>query len=580
MNFIIFFLKFEKTPYFCKKYTILEENQIHQSVIETSFDEAAFLHALEKCEKEIFSFYIIDLLYQKIKTERELKSIFQIADYKYESPNDTAEVLLKSRIIDILSEFYFGSDDKTDSIKAFELVYQKYHPLKDNSFFNSPQIVGEFIFNIVETKNHQSVYDPFCGLGGFLLEAYKKNTTLNLIGGDIGIHNATFAQQRLIVHSISPEKIVMSHYNFFRQENIERDILITDPGFSIFFTGALYLPTPKSKNREFPTIKKCFENLKENGQLAIVLPDSVLIPQARQKDGIYKDNYAEARQFLEKQAEINLIVSLPETTYYNLGSTHKRSIVFFTKKKNPAPYQVYLAANKFGSKGVSEKVIKAFLDEIAIQYQQKTLPYVGSEDLTSWSADRLLAFKNDLFKSDLPKVKLRDIVVSVNKNRIKPTQNAYYYQASIRKNGKIEFEEKIYSSSSNHSFVCLEKGQIVVSGSNLHNGGIVVFNKDINNAIVSDHFYVLDIGDNDVLGEYLVALFNQDLMKQYVTKITKGNTNSRISILDLLEIEIPLSLLEQPEFVDNVKKSIILEEEIKAIQEENNKAIYQLFNSK
>ncbi len=574
----------------------MEGNQIYQSVVETSFfDEEAFLRALEKCDQETFSFrfVMLDLLYQKIKTERELKSVFQITHYDTTFLSernaiglyDTKLSLIISKIINVLSEFYFGSDDKTIAIKAFELAHERYHSARDYTYSNSPQILGEFIFDIIKVKEDQSVYDPFCGFGGFLVEAHKKNDTLKLIGGDIGIHNAIFAQKRLEIHGIDPKEIVAE--DFFQREknNIEYDILVTDPpfGVSLVSLDIKHFQTQNSNRFEFIALEKCFENLKENGQLAIVLPDNILVPQMRQKDGIYKDNFAEVRQFFQNQAEINLIVSLPETTYYNLGSTVKCSIIFFTKKKNrnPTPYQVYLAANKFGSKGVSEKLIKAFLDEIAVQYNNKTLPSVSSEALNSWSADRLWAFENDLFNDNLQKIKIKDIVKITNKEKIKLTENNRYNQVRIGRNQKIELLENNQKISTNQVFTLVQKGCVVVLSVGLMNGSIAVFDGNIENAIVSSHFFVLELDNRKVLGEYLVALFNQEKMKEYVLNISNKGSMPRITLLSLLEIEIPLlPLVEQQKFVDNALKIKELEQAIKNVQDENLSKINQLFNSK
>jgi hypothetical protein len=561
----------------------LEENKTYQSVVETSFNEEAFLRALEKCEKEIYgmSFLIPNLLYQKIKFEWELKSLF-----KFENYSDTYGVGGKfyqssfseriSKITHILSDFYFGNDDKTIAINALEIAYKKYSTIGDNS----PQILGEFIFSIIKIKKKQSIYDPFCGLGGFLLEGYKSNNEVDLFGLDIMKNNVISILNRFELRGINPK---ITEGDFFKRENIQCDILVTDPPFGASFSylNIRDFQTQNSSTFEFISLEKCFDNLKENGQLAIVLPDDVLIPHLKQKDGVYTDKYAEVRQFFQAQAEINLIVSLPETTYYSLGSTHKRSIVFFTKKKNPAPYQVYLAANKFGSKGVSEKLIKAFLDEIAIQYNNKTLPSISSDALTSWSADRLISFKNDLFKNDLPKVKLKEIVIPSNKDKIQLSENRTYNQVIIKKNGKIELIEKKQKATNNQSFTLLKKGHIIISSMNLHNGGIAVFDEKIEKIILSSSFHILELDNTNVLGEYLVALFNQDLMKDYVYNLTNKSIMPRISLLTLLEIEIPLlSLSEQQKFVDNALEIKKLEQSIKNIQDENSSKINQLFNSK
>lgn len=561
----------------------MEENKTYQSVVETSFNEEAFLRALEKCEKEIYgmSFLIPNLLYQKIKFEWELKSLF-----KFENYSDTYGVGGKfyqssfseriSKITHILSDFYFGNDDKTIAINALEIAYKKYSTIGDNS----PQILGEFIFSIIKIKKKQSIYDPFCGLGGFLLEGYKSNNEVDLFGLDIMKNNVISILNRFELRGINPK---ITEGDFFKRENIQCDILVTDPPFGASFSylNIRDFQTQNSSTFEFISLEKCFDNLKENGQLAIVLPDDVLIPHLKQKDGVYTDKYAEVRQFFQAQAEINLIVSLPETTYYSLGSTHKRSIVFFTKKKNPAPYQVYLAANKFGSKGVSEKLIKAFLDEIAIQYNNKTLPSISSDALTSWSADRLISFKNDLFKNDLPKVKLKEIVIPSNKDKIQLSENRTYNQVIIKKNGKIELIEKKQKATNNQSFTLLKKGHIIISSMNLHNGGIAVFDEKIEKIILSSSFHILELDNTNVLGEYLVALFNQDLMKDYVYNLTNKSIMPRISLLTLLEIEIPLlSLSEQQKFVDNALEIKKLEQSIKNIQDENSSKINQLFNSK
>jgi len=120
--------------------------------------------------------------------------------------------------------------------------------------------LGRAMINLVSVNtNHHMlpIYDPFCGMGGILSEAYLLG--LQAFGSDIDPLCVTHSQENL--HWISRQKAHRKALGGFPSENIfPMDVTAPDPAFSKTFTGSIVAetnlltplktyPTPRDANQ-------------------------------------------------------------------------------------------------------------------------------------------------------------------------------------------------------------------------------------------------------------------------------------------------------------------------------------------
>lgn len=201
--------------------------------------------------------------------------------------------------------------------------------------YYTPRHIVKLIVSLVNPKFGDLVYDPCCGTGGFLIEAFrhikkscnptKKNLEFleeeTIYGGEL-TETAKIAKMNMILagdghtHIKQQDSLANPHKEKF-------DIILTNFPFSQKTEHAhLYKLSAKSANSIF--LKHVIDALKPNGRAAVVVPDSVLFS----KDA---DSITVRRELIEK-CEVEAVIQLGTSTFapYTKQPT---SIIIFNKKK-------------------------------------------------------------------------------------------------------------------------------------------------------------------------------------------------------------------------------------------------------
>ena len=264
--------------------------------------------------------------------------------------------------------------------RAFETFMGSYFRGDFGQYF-TPRRIVEFIVNVLPIRNDSKVLDTSCGSGGFLLYALNKvreaandyyspesiehhNYWHNfaekkLYGIEINEQIARTAKMNMIIHDDGHTNVIAADGLLSSEELIKKsdnkgfkyndfDFIITNPPFgsAVKQTEKAYLhqykfgtkdiswldvktqnlPDEEKKKRETQNtevlfIEQCYKFLKENGFLAIVIPDGILTNSTMQyvRDGI------------EEWYRIVAVVSLPQTAFAANGAGVKSSVLFLRK---------------------------------------------------------------------------------------------------------------------------------------------------------------------------------------------------------------------------------------------------------
>lgn len=243
------------------------------------------------------------------------------------------------------------------------LAFQKFlsHHEKDGrGQFFTPEPVIDFCVEMMQPKPNETIIDPACGSGGFLMSALKylqrSNNELNtsesvsnyLFGLDINKSIARIAKMKLLLESNGKTNVLCTNsledldsIKLSVSQKDGFDIVLTNPPFGAKITNTSTLTkfdlghkwsnfdkeyhktkvVYPNQNAEILFIERCIQLLKEGGRMAIVLPN-----------GNFENPSLEyLRYYIKLKAKILAIVNLPQETFIPFGTGVKTSLLFLEK---------------------------------------------------------------------------------------------------------------------------------------------------------------------------------------------------------------------------------------------------------
>lgn len=298
--------------------------------------------------------------FPKIYAEVELKTVRKLVTINLKD-NTIYQIV---GIIEPYTLLETGTDKHGIDIKGamFEIFLKGTFRGPLGQFFTPREII-DFMIGVVDPKDNETVLDPGCGSGGFLigamrkvwsdlhekyiqgkiddLEKQKKNYAENkLFGMDINKRLAWVAKMNMVFHGDGHGGIVYSNALTTTTRNKalvtqKYDVILTNPPFGSkindpkILSDARFKEISKTKLTEVLFLSLCINLLKPYGRLGMVLPDGILT----------NSSLKFVRDYIKKETIVKAAVSLPQATFMPYGSGVKASLLFL-EKKNPAdPYR-------------------------------------------------------------------------------------------------------------------------------------------------------------------------------------------------------------------------------------------------
>ena len=202
----------------------------------------------------------------------------------------------------------------------------------------TPRSLIQAMVDVASPQIGETVCDPACGTGGFLLAAYDymkpqssdkakqdflKNNALH--GYDNTALVVTLASMNLYLHGIGTDRSPI-----ICQDSLEKapstlvDVILANPPFGTRPAGSVEIDRQdfyvETKNNQLNFLQHMMVMLKNGGRAAVVLPDNVL----------FEGGAGETiRKELLKNFNLHTILRLPTGIFYAQGV--KANVLFFTK---------------------------------------------------------------------------------------------------------------------------------------------------------------------------------------------------------------------------------------------------------
>ena len=289
---------------------------------------------------------------------------------------DRSRIDSEKNFLDVLDKVHEISSVTVDDTHVFTLS-QVYEGLllkmgekgNDGGQFFTPREVIRAMVRVVDPKIKQTVYDPGCGTGGFLAQAYeymKAKAGDDITGPQLETlkrrtfygrekDNAVYpiALANLVLHGIDEPHIwhgnslsgVASYDGLFQGAPQFYDVVLMNPPFGGKEGKEAQTPYEyKTGATQVLFLQNVLKSMKKGSHCGIVLDEGVLF----RVDG---EAFVKTKRKLLEECNVYCIVSLPGGVFTSAGAGVKTKLVFFIKGEPTEKIWYYdLADVKVGKK--------------------------------------------------------------------------------------------------------------------------------------------------------------------------------------------------------------------------------------
>lgn len=285
--------------------------------------------------------YINETVFPELNRLYESSDIFTPLQIK--DPNILKDIMEKLNPLTLTD---VDSDVKGD---AFEYFLKASTATKnDLGEYFTPRHIVKTMVRLVNPQIGETIYDPFCGTGGFLIESYRyiynnmsrteehlKELRENTIYGNEITNTARITKMNMILagdgHSNIQMRDSLANPIDGKKEYTDEEGKKHHYGYDIVLANMPYSQTTKHGNLyDIPSVNgdsicvqhciKAINSMSLNGRMALVVPEGFL----------YKKELTKTREYLLENCQIQSVISLPRGVFLPYTSV-KTDIIFATK---------------------------------------------------------------------------------------------------------------------------------------------------------------------------------------------------------------------------------------------------------
>lgn len=337
-------------------------------------------------------------------------TIFTKASNKIDRP------VLLAKVIEMVAgeNWYMMEGDLKGAI--YESILEKNGQDKKSGAgqYFTPRALIKAMVDVTDPKITETVADPACGTGGFLLAAYEhmkpqskeiaKQKFLKehaFFGADNTPLVVTLASMNLYLHDIGTESSpIVCQDSLIDKSDKMFDVILANPPFGTRPQGSVevYANRPefvKTSDNQVNFLQHIMSIVRTNGRVAVVLPDNVLT------DG---GATAKVREKLLKDFNLHTILRLPTGIFYANGV--KTNVLFFEKGKPTEDIWVYDYRIGVKHTMATKPMTRANLDDFVACYcsghmQDRAPTYSADEPNGRWRKfTKEEVYSRDLLKLD------------------------------------------------------------------------------------------------------------------------------------------------------------------------------------
>ena len=271
---------------------------------------------------------VVETMLSELKKEGQLFEYSQIKNPKN-----------MEKLVEILSSFHLSSVRFDIKGLAFEHFIHSYTRGIKNDLgqFFTPRHIVKMMVQFLKPQIGETIYDPFCGTGGMLIECFRyiSQRISNPQDKQTLRKKTLFGRDHTNVARIAMMNMIMfgdGHSNISRGDSFallgetknKFDIVITNIPFSQetdFYSSYPVIPSGE-KNGDSVAVQHCLESLKQKdtSRAAVIVPIGFL----------YKDELREERKYILKNWSLERVVELSPKCFQPY--TEQQTAVLFVRQ--------------------------------------------------------------------------------------------------------------------------------------------------------------------------------------------------------------------------------------------------------
>jgi len=305
------------------------------------------LKEVKKREEHILVVFINDKLFPYLRSlqgtseKEKIAAIFkEIGGNRMKSPYNLKDV------INLLDKIDFNNLEDSHALSQLyeELLLRLGKEGGIAGEIYTPRPIVRLMVKIVDPRIGETVFDPFCGSCGFLVESYKRmieSKELTVEEYEKLQKETFYAQEKkplpyligvmnCILHGLLTPNIVRKNTLEDNIRNIpeskRHNVILTNPPFGGTESPQIQQNFPvQTQATELLALQYVMKSLKLNGRCGIVLPEGVLFRG---------DAFAQVKKELLENFNLHTIISLPSGVFANVtssGQGPKTNLLFFDR---------------------------------------------------------------------------------------------------------------------------------------------------------------------------------------------------------------------------------------------------------
>src|SRR3989344_385508 len=455
-------------------------------------------------------------------------------------------------IVDRLSKISLMDADSDVKGDAFEYFLKSSITLgNDLGEYFTPRHLVKLMVEIIDPKFGETIYDPTCGTGGFLIHAFnyiKKRCASNSQNLSTLKQKTIFGRELTNTAKIAKMNMIITgdgHNNIKQMDTLKNpvkekyDIVLANPPYGQTTDYGEFYPVP-SNNGDAVFIQHIAMSLKEKGRSAVVIPEGLLFRGSSELS---------VRKWLLKNTDIKAIISLPPGVFRPYAKGNKTNIIVFEKdKKGTKSIWFYeLRADGFDlnsdmRRPIGENDIPDLLEKWSDKSESENSWNVRIETIEENNFDLLAKTYKPKINGIGGKVLFSEFLTPSNERvRIKDDESYKQIKVQLYGNGAILRQEIKGKRIATKIQEIAREGDMIVSKIDARNGALAIVPNELDGAVVSSDFPLFKINKEKINQKYLEYILKFGNLSKTLSQYSKGTTNRRrIKPIDILNLKIDL----------------------------------------
>ena len=462
--------------------------------------------------------------------------------------SDTLREIIES--IDPINLTSTDSDVKGDAFEYF--LKSVTNGNKDLGEYFTPRHIARTVVNLVKPVYGEKIYDPFCGTGGFLLEAFKyislrvdmDNAEISKVvkektiyGGEI-TSTARIAKMNMILFGDGHSNVIQGD-SLSNPKREMFDVVVANIPYSQKTEYGSYYKIPTT-NADSVCMQHIWESLKPNGRAAVIVPETFIY-----EDGII----GKTRELIARQSEKLSIISLPRGVFMPYTPT-KTNIIYFkkgNKQFNNAFFFVVqndgfeLSTKRKPINGDSDlkKLLSNYDEPKEIKAQSNIVSRQEIEESGNWNL-RPFNYMEDIPNIESELVYLDETIIKPINNFIDPTlePDKDFGVLQVSQNG-IFLGDTIKGAEFTQNYKVVNTGDLVYNPYRVNIGSIGIVPSYLDNMLVSPAYVVIRSIDSSFPSSYILSILKTERYKKIIMNYSLSSARANLPYEELIRIKIP-----------------------------------------